>query len=451
MNYIWAYYDKRIHSHVWWRIDETEPMPMLAWEARREGIDDYRYLQMLDDCISANTGDPVAVEAGTWLEALRTRIIGAIPNQVESGKPLDAEEFDNIRARVAGYIRKLSPVSEDTIERLPVPRLKDEAKLFRGKPVNECIRGLTNPDASIRRSAAWALFEHGPDALPALDALIGLLDDPDVRIPSLHVLEAIGSEAYPAIPKIATLLRHPDGFVRLGAVFTLGAMGSLPIKDEFMGLILGPPPVPETTPAVESLRLILQDEYPAAAYMAGKALACFGTAASAALPEAIEMLDSQDWSYWWAGMKIIAASGPKAAPAVPKLTKRYESKNGGSYEAKTLAAIGPAAKEAIPVLEKFATKDENYPVSAYYALYCIRGNKSDLFKLVDVLKSSKKEMASQKPAVISYLAALGVKAAPAADVVREIMKTDKSLAENGGLKLFIERVEKGEGPAILLP
>ncbi|MFC1509567.1 HEAT repeat domain-containing protein [Candidatus Omnitrophota bacterium] len=450
-NYIWAYYDNRIHSFVWWRTDETEPMPMVGWEARREGIDDYRYLQMLDDCVSANMGDPLAVEAAAWLEALRTRICGAIPNMVEPGKPLEAEEFDTIRAKAADYIQKLGPVPEDNIERIPAPHLKDEAKMFRGKSVNECIRGISSPDVSVRRSAAWALFEHGPNALPALESLIGLLDDPEVRIPSLHALEAIGSEAYPAIPKIAALFRHPDGFVRLGAAFTLGAMGSLPIKDEFMGLILGPPPAPETISSVEPLRLILLDEYPAAAHMAGKALACYGTAAAAALPEAMEVLDSEDWNYWWAGMKIIAAAGPKAAPAVPKLIERYESNNGGVYEAKTLAAIGPAAKEAIPVLEKFATKDENYPVSAYYALYCIRGNKSDLFKLVDVLKSTKADLASQKTSAISYLAALGVKAAPAADAVRDIMKTDTSLAENEGLQLFLERVENNQGPAIVLP
>jgi len=408
-NFIWAYYDNRIHSHVWWREKNIEPMPMVAWEARRDGIEDYRYLTMLENCISAHSDNPKAVEAGAWLETLRTRIIGSIPNLVESGKPVAAEEFDMIRSRVAGYIVELGPVPESKIEQRPTPHLKDEAALFRSRSTGECIQGLVSTDVSIRRAAAWSLFERGPEAIGALDVLIGLLDDPEVCIPAMRAIENIGPKAYTAIPKIAALLRHPDSFVRLGAAFTLGAMGSPPTKDPIMGLILGSPPQKESLSAVEPLRLAIKDDYPAAAFAAGKALAGFGTAAAPALPEAIELLDHSDWNYWWGGIKIIAAVGPEAAAAVPKLIELYESKKGAApYEAQCLAAIGPVASKAIPVLEKYSGEDGSYTASAIYALFCIQGDTSDLLKLVDILKSKKPEMSSQRNSVIAYLAALGV-------------------------------------------
>ncbi|MBM3992527.1 MAG: hypothetical protein FJ298_16230, partial [Planctomycetes bacterium] len=73
-NFIWAYYHDQ-HSHVWrFRDGDEQPMPVVNWEARREGIDDYRYLQMLQDCVAARSDDPLAVEARTWMEALRARI-----------------------------------------------------------------------------------------------------------------------------------------------------------------------------------------------------------------------------------------------------------------------------------------------------------------------------------------------------------------------------------------
>jgi HEAT repeat protein len=451
-NYIWAYYDDRIHSHVWWRDKNIEPMPMVAWETRRDGIDDYRYMQMLENCISANSGNPTAVEASAWLEALRTRIIGSVPNLVESGKPLAAEEFDMIRAKAAGYIVKLGPVPESKISPRSAPHMKDEAALFRDRSTSECIQGLASTDMSNRRGAAWSLFERGPEAIAALDVLIGLLDDPEVCIPAMRAIENIGPKAYPAIPKISTLLRNPDSFVRLGAAFTLGAMGSPPTQDAVMGLVLGSPPPKESLSAVEPLRLAVADDYPSAAFAVGKALSGFGAAAAPALPEAIKLLNHSDWNYWWSALKIIAAVGPEAAPAVPNLIELYESKKGAApYEAITLAAIGPAASKAIPVLEKYAGKDSSYAASVCYAHYCIRGDTADLFKMVDILKSNKPDMTEQKPSVISYLAALGVKAAPAADVIRNLIKEDKSLADNKGLALFLERVENKKGPAIILP
>ena len=63
-----------------------------------------------------------------------------------------------------------------------------------------CMEGLASEDSAKRRAAAWALFEMGPAAAPATELLAEQLEDPEVRMPALRALEAIGADAYPAVP-----------------------------------------------------------------------------------------------------------------------------------------------------------------------------------------------------------------------------------------------------------
>lgn len=241
-NYVWSYY----YGYNWKVPVSGETMPTTGWEARREGVDDYRYLQMVEDAVKANPDDPGAVEAAVWLETLRARVISnphphpfsrehthpgllGFPSAVgrvdpitaEAGKPLGIEEFEAIRATAADYIEKLGPVSAERAEPRAITYLKDEAAAFRGKSVAQCIAALADSDASKRRAAATALFELGPKAAPAVSALARVLDDPKVRFPALRALGAIGADAHPAAPKVALLLSHPDDFVRQAATLTL--------------------------------------------------------------------------------------------------------------------------------------------------------------------------------------------------------------------------------------
>ena len=251
-NYVWSYH----YNYRWPDSDERGQASLTStgWEIRREGVDDYRYLQMVEDAVKAKLPTPLAIEAAVWLETLRSRImskpdiipaghqrkggdhwwpeddsvLGFSPalgriNAVTavSGRPLDIEEFEAIRAIAADYIQKLGPVSVEGITPPPSVRLKDEAAGFRGKPVEQCIAGLADSDVSKRRAAATALFELGSQAAGAVPALLRLLDDPDVRFPALRALQAIGTEAYSAAPKVAALLSDPDDFVRHAATAAL--------------------------------------------------------------------------------------------------------------------------------------------------------------------------------------------------------------------------------------
>ena len=222
----WHYYAQTGYKLVWYREGDARPMPSVGWETRREGIDDYRYLQMLEDCIAANPNEPVAAEAKKWLANLRARIIAADPhNANRSGGFLGLDEYERVREQATGYIERLGPVSAGPTEASRPAGLKDEAKPFRGKSVEECLDGLGSPQASVRRAAAWALFEKGPEAAPAAGALADLLEDAETRLPALRALEAMGPAGGPVPPQLALLLDHPDGFVRVGARLVVKAIG----------------------------------------------------------------------------------------------------------------------------------------------------------------------------------------------------------------------------------
>ena len=108
---------------------------------------------------------------------------------------------------------------------------------------------------------------------------------------------------------------------------------------------------------------------------------------------------------------------------------------------------------AVPVLEMYANHDENlHPDATFYALYCIRGDPSDLHKMVDLLETEEKYYGI-KGGVISYLKALGVKAAPVADQVRKLLDSEEPLVMKYKKELmsFLDKVEQGEGPTVVLP
>ena len=372
-SFIWT---GKAYAHQWWPEPGKPPLPIVGAEARREGVDDYRYLKMLEDCAAAKRGDPLATEAAEWLESLRTRY-NMNPHEVEPGKPLAIAEYDRIRARAADYIERLGVVEEDRLTPPAVTHLKDEAGIYRGKPLEECAAGLADPHAQVRRSAAWALYERAEKAAPAAEALAGALDDAEVRMVALRALEAIGPKARTAVPKLAALQGHSDAFVRLGVTYALGAIGASAVE-----------PSPAAADVLELLRGALQDDCPAVTYAAAQMLSGLGPIARGALPEMIGLLDHSDGYRRAAAFTFVASLGPQAVAAVPRLVEIVDGAKGkGTAELRCLAAIGPAAAEAIPILEKWARANPTNPDRGwiYYTLFCIRGETADLKNLVGMM------------------------------------------------------------------
>ena len=453
-NFVWAYHHGH-HRHAWFPPNNNEPMPVTGWEARREGVDDYRYLQMLGDSVAADTSKPLARQAALWLEALKTRLAAVDPHLVEAGKPLALAEYDEIREKAAGYIKELGPVRNEAVVRAPAPRLRDEAAAFRGRTVEECIAGLASPDAVQRRGAAWALFEQERQAAPAVAPLVRALDDSEVRIPALHALEAIGPDAFAAVPKIKELVSNPDRYIRMGAILALSEIGCpLADREAPKGRSGRRAPSRHAALVVEPLTAALHDDCDEIVSRVANVLAAMGSLAGPALPEALKMLDaaSPSGTQRSAAVRVITGLGPAAAEAVPRLIEMHKNKRWGAEQLNALAAIGPAASAAVPALVEYAAKEApgHKQATAYYALFCVRGELPDLRKMVEPLKDTQVSDRA-KEYVVKFLNRLGAKAEAVAEEIRGMLESEAVAKWAEDLQAFLEKVEKGEvpGPSLL--
>src|ERR1043166_9930771 len=98
--------------------------------------------------------------------------------------------------------------------------------LSRGKSVIDWRHALQDSSIELRREAAEALGELGPDAKAAAPDLAAALKDKDdgVRIKAAAALWSIGSAGATAVPDLIAALQDKRAEVRLGAAGALGAM-----------------------------------------------------------------------------------------------------------------------------------------------------------------------------------------------------------------------------------
>ena len=334
-------------------------------------------------------------------------------------------------------------------------QLKDEAAAFRGKSVQHCINRLEDPEVARRRAAAWALFERGPQAALATPALTKLLDDPEVRIPALHALDAIGPEAYPAASKIASLLSNHDPFIRQAATFALAGIARPQNWDDKVGGYASEDVSPHAHTVVPALQQALGDSHEDVRWIAAYGLARCGEAAGPILSDVMKMAKKPEGDERAIGLRLLSGMGSAATDAVPLLVKSYAKSKGEDRPVTfALAAIGSAASDAIAVLEEYRNPKNSYLADTCYALFCIRGDESDLNTMAELLgDTSCPRGSSEWEDVNMFLNALGVKAAPVAPLVRDRLSRLESQPE---LKrqlesTFFRRVEESASPLRLLP
>lgn len=125
-NFHWCYAEgytwegERNAVHVFVLPSDGGPVPSVAWEARREGVEDYRLLRLLESRIAAKPGAPAAKEAQKWLDEIRSRVNwNLIKGMPKSVYPWDGaevypmcpdfepKELSEIRARVIDCILAL--------------------------------------------------------------------------------------------------------------------------------------------------------------------------------------------------------------------------------------------------------------------------------------------------------------------------------------------------------
>jgi len=79
-NFIWCYHEHyswegdRNAVHTWVLPSDGGPVPSVAWEARREGVEDYRLLRHLESLIAAEPQRAEAQAAQQWLDEIRGRV-----------------------------------------------------------------------------------------------------------------------------------------------------------------------------------------------------------------------------------------------------------------------------------------------------------------------------------------------------------------------------------------
>ena len=215
------------------------PVPGVGFEGRREGVDDYRTLQLLEARVrAAAQDDPVAVAAQRWLDHLRKESFwpGFFPaysfteDWVDPHPGLTPADYDAIRAKAVAFIVRLPQAEgEKNSEPTEVRRTESfplESADFENQSLEECLAALRTGTIKQKRQAAAALARRdAAQAQSACPLLIELIDVPEVRLVAFRALANLGPAAAPAMPKLREQLDDDDAFVRVGATYVLTRIG----------------------------------------------------------------------------------------------------------------------------------------------------------------------------------------------------------------------------------
>ena len=125
-NFIWAYTENyawegdRNAIFCYVLPSDSGPVPSVAWEARREGVEDYRTLHLLEARLAAQPNYPLAAEAKAWLQSVRDKVDWYVSRDMPpSLYPWDGPELDplcpnfepselgQVRRQAADYLVKL--------------------------------------------------------------------------------------------------------------------------------------------------------------------------------------------------------------------------------------------------------------------------------------------------------------------------------------------------------
>jgi HEAT repeat protein len=238
---------------------------------------------------------------------------------------------------------------------------------------------LKNSDARVRRAAAQALgaLRPAPEiAQPIMEEAFKNVE-PQVLTGAMDALAGLGA---PALPRLITALKNEK--IRPRVVYILGQMGptAAPAVDAIVGLLDDPNPQtqeealialakigPAAKAAVPALDKALSEREGAACYGVAYALGRIGPDAAAAAPALLKTLASKDASVAlisaWALVQIHPAAKDHAAKIVPIAIEGLASSavEERLVAIETLADLGSLAKSAAPALEK-AQQDEDKTV-----------------------------------------------------------------------------------------
>ncbi len=264
---------------------------------------------------------------------------------------------------------------------LLVPELA--GSLAVGKDVGQLSRDLGSSDADVRWKAADELAHLGPQAAPAVPALIQALgsNDPQLRWRAARAVGAIGPKAAAADKVLIALLADKDPLLREYAADSLGRIGVVneSVLDALAEAVTDESPQvrAEAVNAIISFDLepkqrialvvnVLNDAEPS---VVAPALHTIAEHAEEGNETLIKALNNPKSRYW--GCLIAAEMGSRAKHAVSALAEAAKDQfpEVRMEALLALAAIGPDAKSALPVISA-ALKDE-FGAVHYAAMYAL--------------------------------------------------------------------------------
>lgn len=296
--------------------------------------------------------------------------------------------------------------------------------IFLGKSANGWRKNLKSPDASVRRSAAFALGRLGESArhtVPELERL--LRDDKGEKVRDMaasalgdiaRALQGENEEAWNQCGGrlVKVLKDDPSERVRRSAAYALGAFG------------------PQASGAARDLVKALDDEKPAVRQNAAWALGQMGASAAEAVPNLCKLLPDKDSLVRRDAAGALGSMGKAAERAGTPLIELVKSETDNVVKKTALASLaqlaGPeqadSAKDLEPLLED---KDPEIALSTALVLARIGGEQAApaLKVLRSALKSSDPHV---QELVTAALANLGPSAKPAMFDLADMLTNEKN-------------------------
>jgi HEAT repeat protein len=359
--------------------------------------------------------DPVALIQYAALEALAAIGPAAKDSVIEIAKIVASEDV-NLAREATRTLRAFGPAA--------------------GPAVPALAKALDANDASLSTEAAEALAAVGPEATAAVDAIAKHLGDSnsrrEERLALLQAAAAIGPPAKEALPAITKLLGERETSVRVVAIETLAKVG--PGNAEVVKSLAAPLGDVRNNPTVVQAAVL-------------KALAGMGPAAKAAAGEVKGYVEKATDR----GTKVLAAATLVAlgtdADANAKVVLAALKDKAPTAKAARAAAVeateflGPHGKAAVPdLLDVLQDKAQAGPVreKAARSLGKLGVPAKDAIRpLTDALKDPDKGV---RRAAAEALGLMGPDAVVAAPKLRDLIKTDRDVAE--AAQAALERIEQ---------
>lgn len=283
--------------------------------------------------------------------------------------------------------------------------------------VLELVRAQQSDKFFDRMHAEQVLDAMGPDATPAVDALIKLLDDPKLHSDAAFELGRIGENARNAVTPLINHAKAGKGKWNSWAIEGLGGISS--DADRCVPLFIE----------------ALQQGDGATQTAAARGLVEFGTASKPAIPAIIEALHSGDDELRALCCQAIAEQGPDAVQALPVIKEMVKGLNEHSREAESIAdALAAMGKPGLPtLLEMLNSKDVHIRGPVYQNLAKLKGDAAPAVpRLMELLKEK-----DERRAAMGTLRCIGNGAKAAVPALMAIAKDSKDDAHESAAHALV--------------